>query len=1076
MKRILSFLAAAALVALGACHPEPILSVSPDSLSFSESGGSQTVQISANYPWTASVSGSGFSVSPSSGEGNGTVTVTAAAASSPDAATGTLSVRSEGLSASVSLSQAAKPTLILGDGAKVPAEGGSVELQIQYNTDYTVEVEASAQSWIKFIKTKSLSSGKLGFEISPNEGDERSGKVTVKDGSGKAAPVTATITQAAETKVLVVGDAATVPSGGATVEVDVKYNVDYAVEIESSAQSWIHYVETKAVKEGKLVFKVDANETTEERTGTVTLKDKSGKVSPVTITFTQEKALVINVGEPTVVPALGGPVVIPVEYNTEYDVKVEEPAQSWIRVVRTKALSSGEIELDVSENHGDERTGNVTVTALGGKVAPIVLTIVQEKSPEVEIRRVFMDFYDAMDGPNWKDNVGWGTDRPLQEWVGVSYSPYSGELNLLFNDNGLKGELPESIGELGGLLTGLVLQNEPGVVGRLPDSFRKLVNLRELNLYRTSMTSLPDVFADMKSLTIVSVTVNEKMTGPLPESIGVSPVLERLALVSDMFTGGVPASWAGLCGRFSVGENCLTGKLPAAILATKEYEWLQDDVLFQREGYGFDLSDVEVHGGRFWPKGMVEDLMGGDSFSFEDVIGRNKCTVYLNWSLWDPFSRPLMDDLKELYDLYHEDGLDIIATIMNSPDGLKPEEQRTAVEARGYDGWHHYFYPSSGRDDTISSVPSAEVYDSNGNIIYSSFSEYSDPVRDRFGKTASIDMVPFLLGIFEPETYTSTDYSMDGEVTTLQKASVGNGIDIVFMGDAFTDKDMGKGGLYETIMSQSMEEFFAIEPYKTFRNRFNVYAVKVVSPNGRVGDGYTTALGTVLAGGTEIWANLEKAEEYSLKVPSITDTENLLTCVMVRSAKYAGTCIMSRVKQSAVALTSTEGYDRALFGNTLRHEAGGHGFGFLSDEYYYYEETVPAEKKEEYTSLYEQFGWYSNVDFTDDPKKVRWSAFLSDSRYTDEVGVFEGGALYNFGVWRPSADSMMYENAEYFNAPSRWAIYKRIMELSGEEYSFETFLEYDAVNRGKAAAAPRPPLKAAARRHGGHTAPPVILP
>ena len=119
MKRILSFLAVAAMVALSACHPEPILSVSPDSLSFSESGGSQTVQISANYPWTASVSGSGFSVSPSSGEGNGTVTVTASAATSPDAVTGTLSVRSEGLSASVALSQPAKPTLILGDGAKV---------------------------------------------------------------------------------------------------------------------------------------------------------------------------------------------------------------------------------------------------------------------------------------------------------------------------------------------------------------------------------------------------------------------------------------------------------------------------------------------------------------------------------------------------------------------------------------------------------------------------------------------------------------------------------------------------------------------------------------------------------------------------------------------------------------------------------------------------------------------------------------------------------------------------------------------------------------------------------------------
>ena len=47
---------------------------------------------------------------------------------------------------------------------------------------------------------------------------------------------------------------------------------------------------------------------------------------------------------------------------------------------------------------------------------------------------------------------------------------------------------------------------------------------------------------------------------------------------------------------------------------------------------------------------------------------------------------------------------------------------------------------------------------------------------------------------------------------------------------------------------------------------------------------------------------------------------------------------------------------------------------------------------------------------------------------------------------------MMNEDAEYFNAPSRWAIYQRIMKLSGEECSFEKFLEYDKVNRGAAKA------------------------
>ena len=144
MKTRLVFFACLAALLLQACQEDPYLTVSPDSLTFSQDGGSQTVRISANYPWTASVSGTGFSVSPASGEGTGSVTVTAAATSSTDPVTGSLTIRSEGLSASVSLTQDAKFAILVGSGATIPAEGGSYSVDIQYNTDFTVEVEASA--------------------------------------------------------------------------------------------------------------------------------------------------------------------------------------------------------------------------------------------------------------------------------------------------------------------------------------------------------------------------------------------------------------------------------------------------------------------------------------------------------------------------------------------------------------------------------------------------------------------------------------------------------------------------------------------------------------------------------------------------------------------------------------------------------------------------------------------------------------------------------------------------------------------------------------------------------------------
>ena len=254
MKRLIAFLTCAALLLVQACHEEPYLKVTPPSLSFNEEGGSQTVHVSSNYRWTASASGSGFSVSPNFGDGETQVTITAAPSSSPDPVSGTVNFTSEGLSASVSVNQEAKPTLQVGQMTTIPAEGGTVVVDIHYNTDYTVEIESEARSWITFTGTKSLSSGKLTFEVEANDSpDKRTGKVTVKDKSGKVPPVTLVFEQE-EKKVLQVGETMPIPAEGGTFEVDVKYNTDFTVEVEKSAQSWITFVKTKALKSGKLEY------------------------------------------------------------------------------------------------------------------------------------------------------------------------------------------------------------------------------------------------------------------------------------------------------------------------------------------------------------------------------------------------------------------------------------------------------------------------------------------------------------------------------------------------------------------------------------------------------------------------------------------------------------------------------------------------------------------------------------------------------------------------------------------------------------------------------------------------------
>ncbi len=94
-------------------------------------------------------------------------------------------------------------------------------------------------------------------------------------------------------------------------------------------------------------------------------------------------------------------------------------------------------------------------------------------------------------------------------------------------------------------------------------------------------------------------------------------------------------------------------------------------------------------------------------------------------------------------------------------------------------------------------------------------------------------------------------------------------------------------------------------------------------------------------------------------------------------------------------------------------------------------------------------------------REIKWSAFLSDERYKyDGVGIFEGAFTYQHSVWRPSENSMMKDNIEVFNAPSRYAIWYKIHKLAyGKTWkgTYEDFVEYDAINRktSKAAGSPR---------------------
>ena len=162
-----------------------------------------------------------------------------------------------------------------------------------------------------------------------------------------------------------------------------------------------------------------------------------------------------------------------------------------------------------------DQSVNEACQVLLEKESPAQPFVSERPSPD---RKVLIALYQATDGPNWSRNDHWLSDRPIDEWYGVTtdvgrvthlhlyanglsgvFPPEIGDLNFLkelhLSFNGLHGPLPSELGNLEKLEKLYLGQNQYiGSLGwkkprvNIPHELGKLRQLKELDLQGTSLT------------------------------------------------------------------------------------------------------------------------------------------------------------------------------------------------------------------------------------------------------------------------------------------------------------------------------------------------------------------------------------------------------------------------------------------------------------------------------------------------------------------------------------------------------------------------------------------------------------
>lgn len=303
----------------------------------------------------------------------------------------------------------------------------------------------------------------------------------------------------------------------------------------------------------------------------------------------------------------------------------------------------------------------------------------------------------------------------------------------------------------------------------------------------------------------------------------------------------------------------------------------------------------------------------------------------------------------------------------------------------------------------------------------------------------------------------SVDFSEDGKIDTLQQHAKGEGIPIVLMGDGFVDQELADG-TYRRVMEKAMENLFTEEPVKSLREYFDVFMINAVSENNDFGMGYKTAFSCKLAGGntTVIKGDDVSVQVYVGKVLKEEKKRNSLAVVVLNTSVYAGTTYFGyqdgngKFIEFAIAYCPViETLESEHFRQVLVHEAVGHGFGKLEDEYVYPDKGNVTTLEMQQIRTMQANGWAQNVDFTASKDTVLWASFLTDSRYQNEhLGVYEGACTYPKGAYSPSEDSMMNSNTCAFNAPSRKSLYEKVMKIGmdTEKVLYEDFVTFDKAH------------------------------
>ncbi len=313
---------------------------------------------------------------------------------------------------------------------------------------------------------------------------------------------------------------------------------------------------------------------------------------------------------------------------------------------------------------------------------------------------------------------------------------------------------------------------------------------------------------------------------------------------------------------------------------------------------------------------------------------------------------------------------------------------------------------------------------------------------------------------------------LDGHIKAhLSNRPLDKALNLIFLGDGFIAEDLiTETGAFEQAVEEACKALFEIEPYKTYKDYFNVYSIASESKQREIPSvapttspattpfyTYFTEMSTFQ---TVLSYSKPKIEAYCSKILGMTTDileRNTVVVLLVNDERYGGQTyfLPSGLTISLIPLNR----DTQLpggFTNLFLHEVGGHAIGHLADEWSEPDRLFTAEAQTylngRQKDLYSQTaqpartGFYGNVvSHRLAYPSFLWTRFYSyafkgHSDYISRLEICHGGLGYTsdqsvkpqLNICHAAEKNCMIDHLPYFNDVCRYLIAYRINVIAGE--------------------------------------------